>query len=157
MLKYQWRENGKRKQRFIYTENIYGNIFVKMPRYSQNRQPSPTQHAGHHTAVLCLVWREEIFTFGLLAGQQQPALWGRKQRMSGLISRVIKPQHHSTEYLTLQMCKVMNEDFDLTKLFQQIRIPASQTLVLTFSIHRLIGQRVNAKLYHSSRGRDRQV
>lgn len=30
-LKYQWRENGKRKQRMIYTENIYGNVFVKMP------------------------------------------------------------------------------------------------------------------------------
>lgn len=64
-----------KENRMIYTENIYGNMFVKMPRYSQNRQASPMQHAGHCTAMLsCLVWREEIFTFALLVGQQQPAL-----------------------------------------------------------------------------------
>lgn len=80
--------------------------------------------------------------------------------MSGYISRVIKPQHHSIEILTLQMWKVMNRDFDLTELFQQIReirIPASQTLALTFSTHRLISQLVNAKLHYGSLGRDRQV
>lgn len=64
----------------------------------------------HNAPVLCMEMGNLDFCFlsffflscPCFLGQEQPALWERKQRMSGYMARIIKPQHHSTEFLSLQ-------------------------------------------------------